>query len=252
MAGTIVNSMRRGIVAAALLTLAAGLAPHASAQPAPDYAAIAAAPDRSEADREMDKHRPPVKILGFTGVKPGMTVLDVFGTFGYKAELLARAVGPTGKVYVQNSDRAMSRIGDKLAARLKTPAGANIVSVVQPFENPAPAGVQFDLITFLYARHDVTYIGVDRAKMDKAMFDALKPGGVLVIGDYSAKEGAGTSAAGSLHRSDEALTKKEIEAAGFQFVEEGDFLRNPNDKREDHSHGDSDADVYFLKFKKPD
>ena len=236
-----------GIVFAVALILAAAGSPVR----AQDYAAIAAAPDRSDADREMDKQRPPAKILAFAGVKTGMTVLDVFGTFGYKAELLARAVGPTGKVYVQNSERAMSRIGDKLAARLKTPAAANIVSVVQPFETPAPANVKLDLVTFLYARHDVTYLNVDRAKLDKAVFDALKPGGIYVVGDYSAKDGSGTADAGKLHRSDEALTKSEIEAAGFKFVEEGNFLRNPKDAREDHSHGASDADVYFLKFQKP-
>jgi predicted methyltransferase len=234
------------------LALIVGLSQGAAAQPAPDYAAIAAAPDRSDADRELDKSRPPVPILTFIGVKPGMKVLDVFATFGYKAELMARVVGPTGKVYAQNSERAMSRIGDKLAARLKTPAGANIVSVVQPFESPAPPGVDnFDLITFLWSRHDVTYLGVDRSKMDKAMFAALKPGGYLIIADYSAKPGAGTSVVSTLHRSDEALTKSEIEAAGFKFVEEGNFLRNPKDTRETHSHTSNDVDVYFLKFQKP-
>jgi predicted methyltransferase len=237
-----------------LLVVAAAFAqtPTAMAQTAPDYAAIAAAPDRSDADRQIDKERPPEKILAFTGVKPGMRVLDVFGTFGYKAELLARAVGPTGKVYVQNSDGAMSRIGDKLAARLKNPADANVVSVVTPFDDPAPPEARnLDLITFLYARHDVTYLGVDRAKMDKAMFAALKPGGILVIGDYAAKDGSGTSDVSKLHRSDEALTRSEIEAAGFKFVEEGNFLRHPEDPRTAHSHSMSDADVYFLKFQKP-
>ena len=243
--------MRQRVGFGIALAMALSLAAFGSPVRAQDYAAIAAAPDRSDADREIDKQRPPAKILAFTGVKTGMTVLDIFGTFGYKAELLARAVGPTGKVYVQNSDKAMARIGDKLAARLKTPAATNIVSVVQPFETPAPAGVKFDLVTFLYARHDVTYLGVDRARLDKSVFDALKPGGIYVVGDYSAKDGVGTADASRLHRSDEAFTRKEIEAAGFKFVEEGNFLRNPKDAREDHSHGSSDADVYFLKFQKP-
>jgi predicted methyltransferase len=248
------KTIRYGQAMVALLIVAAlfALSSAANAQTAPDYAAIAAAPDRSDADRQIDKERPPEKILAFTGVKPGMRVLDVFGTFGYKAELLARAVGPTGKVYVQNSDGAMSRIGDKLAARLKNPADANVVSVVTPFDDPAPPEARnLDLITFLYARHDVTYLGVDRAKMDKAMFAALKPGGILVIGDYAAKDGSGTSDVSKLHRSDEALTRSEIEAAGFKFVEEGNFLRHPEDPRTAHSHSMSDADVYFLKFQKP-
>jgi predicted methyltransferase len=112
----------------------------------------------------------------------------------WKAELLARTVAPGGKVYAQNSEAALARVKDRLDARLKTPAAANIVSVVRPFEDPAPPGMHdFDLVTFFYAYHDITYLGVDRAKMNKALYDALKPGGELVVGDYSARPGAGTS-----------------------------------------------------------
>jgi predicted methyltransferase len=65
---------------------------------------------------------------------------------------------------------------------------------------------------------DITYLGGDRAKMNKAFYDALKPGGELVVGDYSAKPGAGTSVVQTLHRSDEALVTSEIEAAGFKLI----------------------------------
>jgi hypothetical protein len=63
-----------------------------------------------------------------------------------------------GKVYAQNSEAAFARVKDRLDARLKTPAAANIVSVVRPFEDPAPAGMRnFDLVTFFYAYHDITF-----------------------------------------------------------------------------------------------
>jgi predicted methyltransferase len=69
---------------------------------------------------------------------------------------------------------------------------ANIVTVVRPFEDPAPSGMHdFDLVTFFYAYHNITYLDVDRAKMNKAFYDALKPGGELVVGDYSAKPARG-------------------------------------------------------------
>jgi predicted methyltransferase len=133
-------------------------------------------------------------VAGVLGAKPGLKVLDIFAVYGWKTELLARAVAPGGKVYAQNSEAVFARVKDRLAARLKTPAAANIVSVVRPFEDPAPPGMHdFDLVTFFYAYHDVTYIGVDRAKMNKAFYDALKPGGELVVGDYSAKPEARTS-----------------------------------------------------------
>ena len=237
-----------------LLTLSAiAAAPAAFAQTAPDYAAIIAAPDRSEADRKLDTNRAPAQWLAFIGAKPGMKILDVFAVYGWKAELMARAVAPDGKVYAQNSEAAFARVKDRLDARLKTPAAANIIPVVRPFEDPAPPGMHdFDLVTFFYAYHDVTYLGVDRAKMNKAFYDALKPGGELVMGDYSAKPGAGTSVVQTLHRSDEALVRSEIEAAGFKFVDEGEFLHVPADARDAPSHSAAEpVDIYVLKFRKP-
>ena len=242
-------------ILACLLTLSAIAAtPAAVSQTAPDYAAIVAAPDRSDADRKLDTNRAPAQWLAFIGPKPGMKILDIFAVYGWKAELLARAVAPGGKVYAQNSEAAFTRVKDRLDARLETPAAANIVSVVRPFEDPAPPGMHdFDLATFFYVYHDITYLGGDRAKMNKAFYDALKPGGELVVGDYSAKPGAGTSVVQTLYRSDEALVTSEIETAGFKLIDHGDFLHVPGDARDVHSHSAAQpVDIYMLKFRKPD
>lgn len=238
----------------AFLTLSAiAAAPAAIAQSVPNYSAIVAAPDRTDADRKLDTNRAPAQWLAFIGAKPGMKILDIEAVYGWKAELLARAVAPGGKVYAQNTDATFARVKDRLEARFKTPAGANIVSAVRPFEDPAPTGMHdFDLVTFFYGYHDVTNLGIDRAKMNKAFYDALKPGGELVMGDYSAKPGAGTSVTQTLHRSDEALVKSEIEAAGFKLIDEGKFLRVPGDARDTPSHSSAQpVDIYLLKFRKP-
>src|SRR5207237_9578914 len=132
--------------------------------------------------------------------------------------------GPGGKGYAENSEAALARVKDRLEARLKTPAAANIISAVRPFEDPAPTDTHdFDRVTFFYAYHDITNLGVDRAKMHTAFYDALKPGGELVVGDYSAKPGAGINDVQTLHRSDEAVVRSEIEAAGFKLIDSGDF-----------------------------
>jgi predicted methyltransferase len=77
---------------------------------APDYGAIVASADRSEADRQTDQRRQPAKMLAFTGVRPGMKVLDMEANAGYSTELLARAVGPSGVVYAQDPAAVIERI----------------------------------------------------------------------------------------------------------------------------------------------
>jgi predicted methyltransferase len=248
------SEMSKSRILAGLLTLSAIVAaPAAISQTAPGYAAIVAASDRSDADRKLDTNRAPAQWLAFIAAKPGMKILDIFAVYGWKAELLARAVAPGGTVYAQNSEAAFARVKDRLEARLKTSAAANIVSAVRPFEDPAPTGMHdFDRVTFFYAYHDITNLGVDRAKMHKGFYDALKPGGELVVGDYSAKPGAGTSVVQTLHRSDEALVRSEIEAAGFKLIDHGDFLHVPGDTRDAHSHsGAEPVDIFVLKFRKP-
>src|ERR1700719_150283 len=226
----------------------------ASAQAgAPDYAALMAAPDRSDATRQADKRRDPVPFLAFAGLRPGMKVLDMGAGAGYSTELAARAVGPTGKVYGQNPPDFSERGKAAFAARLATPAMKNSVSLSQPFDDPVPADVHdLDAITFLFFYHDTTYMSVDRAQMDRKLFAALKPGGVLVIADHAAKAGADISVGKSLHRIDEAVLRREVEAAGFKLIAEGAFWRHPDDTRDfTTQRPTSPVDEFVLKYQRP-
>src|SRR5215472_14971735 len=127
---------------AASVILAACLgATRTLAQGVPDYAAIIAAPDRTDADRQTDNRRDPLKLLVFSGVRPGMKVLDMGAGGGYSSELMARAVAPGGALYAQNPADLGERAKARFDARLQTPAGKNIVSVTRPFDDPLPADV---------------------------------------------------------------------------------------------------------------
>src|SRR5215813_3732096 len=132
----------------------------ASAQAdAPDYAALMAAPDRSDGDRQADKRRDPIPFLAFAGLRPGMKVLDMGAGAGYSTELDARVVGPTGTVYAQNPPDLNERGRAAFAARLATPAMKNSVGLSRPFDDPLPADVHdLDAITFLFFYHDTTYM----------------------------------------------------------------------------------------------
>ncbi len=243
--------------AAALLFALSTLVPALAAADdgkAPDYAAIVAAPDRSDADRQTDKRREPEKMLSFSGVKEGMKVLDMEANAGYSTELFARAVGPTGTVWAQDPSSIIERfVKDKFDNRAKNPAMRNVVHVIRDFDDPIPPDVSnLDMITFFYAYHDVTYMPVDRAKMNAKMFAALKPGGLLIIADHSAKPGEGTTVANTLHRIEEATLKQEIEKAGFRLVAEGDFLRHPEDPRDAKVFRPAvPVDEFVLKYQKP-
>jgi predicted methyltransferase len=220
----------------------------------PDYQAIVAAPDRSAADRQTDQRREPAKTLAFTGVREGMKVLDMEANAGYSTELMARAVGPTGTVWAQDPASIIERfVKDKFDDRAKSPAMRNVVHVVRDFDDPIPPDVpNLDMITFFYAYHDVTYMPVDRARMNAKMFAALKPGGLLIIADHSAKPGQGTTVANTLHRIEEATLRQEIEAAGFKLVAEGDFLRHPEDPRDGKVFKPAvPVDNFILKYQRP-
>jgi predicted methyltransferase len=243
-----ITSLHRAVMLASLVLLT-GAVPvvGTTAVRAQDYAAVLAAPDRSDADRQVDTRRDALQLLGFIGPKTGQQVLDMGAGGGYSTELMARAVGPTGKVFGQN-DKA----SEKLDARLKTPAMANATSVVRPYDDPAAGLPPLDLITFLFVYHDTTFMEVDRAKMNKALFAALKPGGFLVIADHSARPDDGATVGKALHRIAEATLRAEVEAAGFKSVASADFLRNPDDPRTAIIfRSPIKVDEFVLKFQKP-
>jgi predicted methyltransferase len=220
--------------------------------------AIVDAPDRLEADRALDKGRHPAALLEFVGVKPGMKVAELMAGGGYTTELLARAVGPEGKVYGQNPKFVLERFAEKpWSERLARPINKNVVRVDSEFGAPLPDVKDLDAVVSNIIYHDVVWIGGDRAQMNAAIFQALKPGGVYVVIDSSARPGTGVSDVQSLHRIDEKVVRDEVLAAGFQLGEESTVWRNPEDTRDWSSSPGAagerrgTSDRFAFKFIKP-
>jgi len=196
----------------------------------------------------MDAERKPAEFLPFTQIKPGMHVLDVSAGAGYTSQLLALAVGPGGALWAQTP-----KPGATLTKRLTDHPQANFVVVERPFEDPVPdqAG-KLDLVTLVLNYHDITYLPVDRAKMNARLFSALAPGGHFVVIDHSSRSGKGISEGKTLHRIDEAVVLDEVRKAGFVLEAEGDFLRNPADTRDEPSSNPKvPTDKFALRFVKP-
>jgi len=228
--------------------------------PAQIPAAITAAvdaPDRPAADKQLDAGRRPDQVMAFFGIAPGMKVGELFAGGGYTTELLSRIVGPSGKVYSQNGGLRprFKKIEQAWKNRLRQPALANVVAVSKPFNSgdliPVPPGSLDEVIIHLNY-HDLVASGVDRGKLNRQIFAALKPGGVYAIVDHSAQVGSGARDAGTLHRIDENLVIKEIEQAGFKLAATSGALRHPEDDRtwfvRDHRGA---TDRFMLKFAKP-
>lgn len=221
--------------------------------------AVVDAKDRAEADRALDAGRHPGELLTFFEVKPGMKVAELFAGGGYTAELLARAVGKQGKVYAQNSKFIIERFAAApWAERLAKPVNKNVVRVDQELEDPLPAEAKdLDIVFLVLGYHDSVWLGTDRAKMNAAVFAALKPGGVYAVVDHSGRTGSGATEAQTMHRIEESVVRAEVEQAGFKLEGEAGFLRNPADTRDwnDSPTVAADrrgtSDRFVLKFTKP-
>jgi len=221
--------------------------------------AVVAAPDRSDADRALDAGRHPAEMLAFFAIAPGMRVAELGAGGGYTAELLARAISPNGTVYAQNSKFLLERFAEKpWSERLQKPAMANVVRLDRPFDDPFPSEVRdLDAVLIVLFYHDTYWQKVDRARMNAAVFRALKPGGVYGIVDHSARAGSGAADVETLHRIEEPTLIADVEQAGFELAGSAEFLRHPDDPRDwsasprtaGEKRGTSDR--FVLKFVKP-
>jgi predicted methyltransferase len=218
-----------------------------------------------------------------------MVALDLSAGGGYTTELLARAIGPAGIVYGQSQPRdpnqalpapaapegnshpavpaasapppprfrssAIALAERDEALRKSGVAAAGIQAWPRRFDDPvAPerAEAGLDLVTLMFNYHDLGFLGVDRGRMNRAVFRALKPGGIYVVADHAGRPGTGISESGTLHRIEEAFLRSEVEAAGFRWAAEGLFLRNPGDPRDRNTPDPPQPkDEFVLKFVKP-
>jgi predicted methyltransferase len=244
------------ISAVSALALAASFALAAAAQtPSPAVAAAVADPGRPAADTKRDANRHPAEAVAFAGVKPGQTVIEFSPGGGYFTRILAKTVGPSGHVYAVY----MSNTGDKGSAGPKAVAAddPNVAVVAQTgamFDVPDKADVAWVSDNYHDYFNPGYGAGMDVAAFDKAIFDALKPGGVFLDIDYETAPGAGQAQTGTLHRLESATVKAHMAAAGFKFEGESPILHNAKD---DHTLKVFDpmirgeADQYVLKFRKP-
>ena len=248
------RSILAGIAVGAIF--AGGLA---LAADVPAYISAAVADKgRPAEDVARDAARKPAEMLMFAGIKPGDKVVDLIPGKGYFTKIFAKAVGPSGHVYAfQPSELDTLYKKHNLPIPEGTDPNYPNVSYIHKSLNdvsiPEPVDVVWTSQNY-HDMHDPEFGPADMAKVNKAIYAALKPGGIYIVLDHAAQPGSGTRDTDTLHRIDPAVVKQEVLAAGFEFVGEDDTLRNPNDpltvKVFDPSiRGHTDQFIY--KFRKP-
>lgn len=215
---------------------------------------LLAAPSRSGDDRETDRLRRPAETLEFFGIAPGMIVADLMAGKGYYTEIVARLVGASGRVYAQNNSISRARHGEALASRLAAAKLDNVVVLDRELEDPGLPAASIDAVLLFQFYHDTFWMRIDRRAMNRAIHEALRPGGVYAIIDHTAASGAGAEAVKTLHRIERDVVVREILDAGFRLEAEHDLLRR-NDDTHDLSVFDpairGRTDQFMLRFVKP-
>ena len=210
-------------------------------------------PRRPDADKARDDLRHPADILAFAGVRPGQRIADIGPGGGYYTRLFAVAVGERGHVYgIERPNSAPDRPRAILAVAPQYPNVSVTQEGYQSWTVPEPLDTIF--ISQIYHDFHLPQLNLDVPALNRMLFDRLKPGGELVIIDHAAVAGFDPARTDELHRIDQAVARRELEAAGFVFEAESQVLRNPADNRSERVF-EADirghTDQFVMRFRKP-
>jgi predicted methyltransferase len=231
------------------------------AKAADGYDAAVAHAGRSAADIKRDELDHPAEILRLTGIKPGMRVADVLAGDGYYSELLSYIVGPKGRVLSINNAAFDGWSDGDRQARLAGNRLPNVEHQTVDLNDMHLPAKSLDAVLLIKVYHDLYWVDtsgkwpkIDTSSVLAQLANALKPGGVLLIVDHSARAGRGAADASALHRIDEGFAIKDFESHGFKKVAESDVLRRPEDARDQISFKGpmlGKTDRFVLVFRKP-
>jgi predicted methyltransferase len=250
------RSITRSLFACALLATAVAAGAAAAADL---YDTALANPARSANDLKRDPADHPAELLRLAGIKPGMQVADFMAANGYWTEILSNVVGPKGHVLMLNNAAydAFSPGWEKRVANNRLP---NVEHRTVDLADMKLGTGTLDAVLMIKVYHDLYWVDpkgewpkIDVPKTLDQIARALKPGGVLLLVDHSAKAGTGSSAASPLHRIEESYAKQDFESRGLELVAHSDALRRPDDKRELLSYegpGAGKTDRFALVFRK--
>jgi predicted methyltransferase len=196
---------------------------------------------RPASDSARDALDHPAEILRLTGIKAGMKVADVLAGDGYYSELLSYIVGPSGHVFVINNAAFDGWSQPDLKNRLGDGRLTNVTYQTVDLNDMKLAAGSLDAVLLVKVYHDLYWVNsnpknpwpkIDVGGVLDQLARSLKPGGVLLLVDHSAKSGQGKSVAGELHRIEETFAIQDFSVHGFKVIAKSDLLRRPDDARD--------------------
>jgi predicted methyltransferase len=233
----------------------------ASALAADIYDQAVAHKGRSAQDLKRDTVDKPADVLRLAGIKPGMQVADVLASDGYYSELASYVVGPQGHVLLLNNAAYDNYSNNGWRERIEQHHLANVEHRTIDMADMGLGDATLDAVLLIKVYHDLYWVDpangwpkIDAGAVLDQIARALKPGGVVVLVDHSAKPGTGSSAAQDLHRIDEAYARRDFESRGLEFVRSSDIFRRPEDKRDQISYKPpmlGKTDRFVMVFRKP-
>src|ERR1700719_191714 len=234
--------MNRHKFTIAVFLLCSALLPiGAPATAADEYDAAVKHAGRPATDSARDSLDHPAEILRLAGIKPGMKVADVLAGDGYYSELLSYVVGPEGHVWLINNLAFDHWRQADLENRLAGNRFSNVTAETVELDAMKLRAAGLNAVLLVKVYHDLYWVNtnpknpwpkIDFGGVLDQLSRALKPGGVLLRIDHSAKAGHGKDDAGELHRIEEAFAVKDFASHGFSVVAKSDLLRRPDDKRD--------------------
>jgi predicted methyltransferase len=239
--------------------------------------AIVAGDHRAAANKARDVYRHPVETLGFFGIKPTDTVVELWPFGGWYAEILGPYLRDKGQYYAAAMDPASTNPGDlrynesfnKMMAERPDLYSKVRVSVLAPGKMQiAPDGTA-DMVVSFRNIHNWVWANIEKDVFDAA-YRALKPGGVLGIVEHRNNDANFEPSQRGQAYVGETYAINLIESVGFKLAGRSDINRNPKDTKDyprgvwtlppNYAEGDKDrekytaigeSDRFTLKFVKP-
>jgi predicted methyltransferase len=202
----------------------------------PDYIMHAIADTARPVEQiKLDAWRKPAAVIGFSGLKPGDRVADFMAGNAYFTRMFSRIVGPNGHVYafLPTQELANCAPDETEGTRVLQRDGRYknitvLIAAADRFAAPEPLDMVWTAQNY-HDLYDSFMKPTDVAAFNRAVFRALKPGGVFLVIDHVAAAGSGLRDTETLHRIDPGSIRAAVTAAGFVLEAQSDVLRNPED-----------------------